>query len=129
MHTLKFIGEGGNGLIIGKPGTGKSHVAKAVAYQATLQRFDVRHVEADTEFARYTLGSTAQQVAYLRSFIEPDLIVLDDLFLARSISEGRQAQKIAHRRIGLRSCRLIPTQEARVNTAPAMDKGTTCFDQ
>jgi DNA replication protein DnaC len=32
LHTLKFIGEGGNGLIIGKPGTGKSHVAKAVAY-------------------------------------------------------------------------------------------------
>jgi hypothetical protein len=51
LHTLKFIGEGANALIIGKPGTGKSHVAKAVAYQATLQGFDVRYVEADTEFA------------------------------------------------------------------------------
>lgn len=29
LHTLKFIGEGANALIIGKPGTGKSHVAKA----------------------------------------------------------------------------------------------------
>ena len=37
LHTLKLIGEGANALIIGKPGTGKSHVAKAVAYQATLQ--------------------------------------------------------------------------------------------
>ena len=36
LHTLKFIGEGGNALIIGKPGTGKSHVAKAVAYQGPL---------------------------------------------------------------------------------------------
>lgn len=52
LHTLKFIGEGGCGLIIGKPGTGKSHIAKAVAYQAALQGFNVRHVEADTEFAR-----------------------------------------------------------------------------
>ena len=37
LHTLKFVGEGANALIVGKPGTGKSHVAKAVAYQAILQ--------------------------------------------------------------------------------------------
>ena len=37
LHTLKFIADGQNGLIIGKPGTGKSHIAKAVAYNATLQ--------------------------------------------------------------------------------------------
>ena len=33
LHTLKFIADGYNALIIGKPGTGKSHVAKAVAYK------------------------------------------------------------------------------------------------
>ena len=27
LHTLKFIGEGANALIIGKPGTGKSQLA------------------------------------------------------------------------------------------------------
>lgn len=48
------------------------------------------------------MGSTARQAALLRSFIELDLVVLDDLFLARRISEGRQAQMIVHRRIGLR---------------------------
>jgi DNA replication protein DnaC len=37
LHTLKFIAHGTNALIVGKPGTGKSHLAKAVAYQATLQ--------------------------------------------------------------------------------------------
>ena len=36
LHTLKLITEGSNALVVGKPGTGKSHVAKAVAYQATL---------------------------------------------------------------------------------------------
>ncbi len=35
LHTLKFIADGGNALIIGKPGTGKSHIAKAIAYEAT----------------------------------------------------------------------------------------------
>jgi DNA replication protein DnaC len=115
LHTLKFIGEGGNALIIGKPGTGKSHVAKAVAYQATLQGFDVRYVEADTEFAGYALGSTAEQAALLRSFVEPDLVVLDDLFLARRISEAsaellqtvvhqRYKQRRSHRR-HLQPCR------------------------
>jgi DNA replication protein DnaC len=51
LHTLKFLGEGANALIVGKPGTGKSHIAKAVAYQATLQGHDVAYVEADSEFA------------------------------------------------------------------------------
>jgi IstB-like ATP binding protein len=59
LHTLKFIGEGANALIVGKPGTGKSHLAKAVAYQATLQGYDVRYLEADTEFARYAIASIA----------------------------------------------------------------------
>jgi DNA replication protein DnaC len=37
LHTLKFIAAGDNALIIGKPGTGKSHVAKAVAYRPSCK--------------------------------------------------------------------------------------------
>ena len=66
LHTLKFIGEGANALIIGKPGTGKSHVAKAVAYQATLQGYDARYLEADTEFARYALASASERTELLK---------------------------------------------------------------
>ena len=66
LHTLKFFGEGSNALIIGKPGTGKSHVAKAVAYQVTLQGYDARYVEGDTESERYALASdkTAQRLGH-----------------------------------------------------------------
>ena len=85
LHTLKFITEGDNALIVGKPGTGKSHVAKALAYQATLQGYDVRYFEADTEFARYALAGTQDRANLLREWIKPDLLIVDDLFLARRI--------------------------------------------
>ena len=86
------------------PGTGKSHVAKAVAYQATLQGYDVRYLEADTEFARYALASASERTELLKDWVAPDLIVLDDLFLARRISEhaAEVLQAIVHQRYKLR---------------------------
>jgi DNA replication protein DnaC len=104
LHTLKFIADGQNGLIIGKPGTGKSHIAKAVAYNATLQGHDVRYLEADSVFAHYALSSGADQQRLLQPWIEADLLVLDDLFLARRISENAAEllQTIVHQRYKLR---------------------------
>ena len=100
LHALKFIGEGANAMIIGKPGTGKSHVAKALAYQATLHGYAVRYVEADTEFAKFALGNAAEQAALLRAYVEPDLLVLDDLFLARRIGDAAAEllQTVVHQR-------------------------------
>ncbi len=104
LYTLKFITEGANALIVGKPGTGKSHVAKSVAYQATLQGHNVRYVEADTELAQYALCSAGEQAALMRAYVEADLLVLDDLFLARRLPEAAAEllQAVVHQRYKLR---------------------------
>jgi DNA replication protein DnaC len=104
LHTLKFIAEGQNALIIGKPGTGKSRIAKAVAYQATLQGHNVRYLEADTVFAQHALANAFLQQRNLHAWAEADLLVLDDLFLARRISDaaGELLQTLIHQRYKLR---------------------------
>ena len=61
-------------------------------------------MEADTEFARYGLASTKEQAALLKGWIQPDLLVLDDLFLARRIADvsAELLQAIVHQRYKLR---------------------------
>jgi len=81
---LKFLREGDNGVLIGPPGTGKSPVAKAIAYSAVRQ-------------------------GYRAPYAEADLLVLDDLFLARRIGPeaADQLEALAHKRYKHRLSTLI----------------------
>jgi hypothetical protein len=82
---MKFISEGVNALIVSKPDPGKGYVPKAVAYRATLEGYQVRHIESDTNFARYGLASPGEHADLLRHYVEPDVLVFDDLFLDRRL--------------------------------------------
>lgn len=109
LHTLKFIADGGNALVIGRPGTGKSHVAKAVAYEAILQGYRVRYAEADAELARYAVAAPDERAEMMREFVDVDLLVLDDLFLARRLPEAgaELLQAIVHARYKRRAAIVV----------------------
>ncbi|MGX1055957.1 DNA replication protein DnaC [Bradyrhizobium japonicum] len=102
-NPLKLLSEFA-GPALGKPGTGKSHIAKAIAYQAILQSHKVQYLETDDFFHRYALNSPAQREVRLRTIIDCDLLVLDDLFLARAIPDdaGTLLQTLIHQRYKLR---------------------------
>jgi DNA replication protein DnaC len=109
LQALRFIAAGENALIIGKTGTGKSHVAKAVAYQAILQGHRVQYLETDDFFNRYALSPAAQRETRLRAIMDSDLLVLDDLFLSHTIAEdaGALLQTLIHQRYKLHRSVLV----------------------
>jgi DNA replication protein DnaC len=110
LHTLKFISEGCNALLIGKPGTGKSHIAKAVAYNACLQGYRVLYLDSDEFFASHALASNSTaRKQLLRPVLDADLLILDDLFLSRTIPEGAAdlLQSIIHKKYKLRGSIIV----------------------
>nr|WP_292453418.1 ATP-binding protein [Mesorhizobium sp.] len=88
--------------MVGKPGTGKSHIAKAIAYSG-----DPAQPQGPVSRDRRLLPpprSPAQREARVRTIIDCDILVLDDLFLARAIPDdaGAWLQTLIHQRYKLR---------------------------
>jgi DNA replication protein DnaC len=84
LATLKFVDAREDGLFIGSPGVGKSHVAKSLALLAVQRGYTVIYREAhvlieDIHQAR-ELGELRKYRATLKA---ADLLVIDDLFLRK----------------------------------------------
>ncbi len=84
LATLKFIDAREDAIMIGPPGTAKSHVAKAVALLAVERGYkvlyrDARQLIEDITEAR-ELGTLRK---YHQQVMKADLLVIDDLFLRR----------------------------------------------
>src|SRR6516162_9437301 len=84
LATLKYIDAKENVLLIGKPGTGKSHVAKALALLAIERGYRVFYREAHVLIEEiHEARQVGEIVKYRTELNAADLVVIDDLFLRR----------------------------------------------
>lgn len=88
LVTGKFIREGDDALLIGSPGTGKSHISKTVAHSAIQAGYKVVYREAHTFFEDlFEATQLKRRKKVTKLFSETDLLIIDDLFLRKKVPE------------------------------------------
>ena len=84
VFSLEFLSKHEHVLLVGPAGVGKSFLAQALGYTAIRAGYTVRFIHSDDFFRAMTQARVDNSVdRTFRSFLTPDLLILDDLGLHR----------------------------------------------
>ena len=82
LSTCQFVARHVPVLIVGPTGTGKTHLAQALAHQSCIKGYDTVYVNTATMLATLTLAKLKGTYARkLTSLLRPPLLLLDDFGL------------------------------------------------
>jgi DNA replication protein DnaC len=114
LHDLAFLGKGINPLFIGHPGTGKTFLARSLAYRACQAARRVAFTSAPkmlNELAGAELHGSLEKA--MRRYVNAELLVIDDFaVLAMDPTQAKLAFQVVSERYEYRRPTAITTNRA-----------------